>query len=177
MDIIEQGFEKILAEIEEQKSKKEEFSKEILAEKTALLERMGQKAAPLAKTLGINILVQAKIDAHGELFEKVFTDKKMFILGKTEPMPYRPDDMTKKVDNQFCVLSEDGRFYEIMYSNTETRTDAYTQEIKPKEALDIYGTEIIFMLYKAFQQYLTEERELVSALEKTIVFIFSDKKE
>lgn len=174
MDIIEQGFEEILKEIDEKKSKKEELSAQVLQNKAALLKRMGEKAAPLAKTLGINILVQAKTDVHGEMFEKVYSDKKMFVLGKTEPMPYRPDDMTKKVDNQFCVLSEDGKFYEFMYSSSEFLTDAYTQEMLPAAALDLYGTEIIFMLYKAFQQYLTEEKELVSALEKTISFIFTE---
>ncbi|MBN2733374.1 MAG: hypothetical protein JXQ82_00745, partial [Methanomicrobiaceae archaeon] len=171
MEIIEKGFEEILKRIEEDKDKKEELSAEVLKNQSKLLERMGDKAAPLVKTVGINMLLSAKSNIHGEMFEKRYTDKKMFVLGKTEPMPYRPDDASKKVDSQFCILSEDKKFYEIMYSSSEFATDSYLREIPAEEALSLYGTEIIFMIYKAFHQYLKEEDELVSALGKTIAFI------
>ena len=171
MDIIEQGFEKILKQIEEDKEKKEALSAEILRSRAELLKRMGEKAAPLVETVGINMLIQAKSDIHSEMFEKVYSDKKLFVLAKTEPMPYRPDDMTKKVDSQFCIISEEGKFFEFMYSTSEILTDSYTREIPASEALDLYGMEIIFMLYKAFHQYLKGEEELISALGKTIAFI------
>ncbi|MDD4299807.1 MAG: hypothetical protein PHO78_04030 [Methanomicrobium sp.] len=175
MDIIEQGFEEILKSIEEKRSEKEELSKEILENKAALLDRMGKKAAPLAKEFGINLLVRAKTDMQGDMYDNVYSDKKMFVLGKTDPMPYRPDDMTKRVDSQFCVLSEDGEFMEVMYSTTERFTDSFINTMTTEEAFDIYGAEIIFMLYKAFHQYLTEESELVEALGKTVSFIFKEE--
>lgn len=171
MDIIEQGFDRILKQIEEDKAQKEVLSAEILQKRAELLKRMGEKAAPLVKTLGVNMLTGAKSDIHGEMFEKRFSDKKMFVLAKTEPMPYRPDDMTKKIDSQFCIISEDGKLYEFMYSSSEFMTDSYSREIPAEEALDIYGMEIIYMIYKAFHQYLKGEEELVSALGKTIAFI------
>ncbi|MBP2134140.1 hypothetical protein J2128_002106 [Methanomicrobium sp. W14] len=171
MDAIEEGFNEILRQIEEEEKNKEKLSDEVMKNSAALLEKMSEKAAPLVKKHGINMLVKARTDMHGEMYDKIYSDKKMFVLGKTEPMPYRPDDMTKKVQSQFCTLSEDGSLEEVMYSSTEILTDSYIQEISSKEAVDIYGTEIIFMLYKSFAQYLDDEKELVSALEKTVSFI------
>jgi len=55
----------------------------------------------------------------------VFYEKKMIVLGKSDPLPYRPDDPSKPVDTQLCVLSEDGNFYEVMYTTTEIRVDSY----------------------------------------------------
>ena len=52
----------------------------------------------------------------------------MIVLAKTDPMNYRPDDVTKKVDDQFCTLSEDGRFYELMYSSDGMSVDSYLKE-------------------------------------------------
>ncbi|WOF17371.1 hypothetical protein F1737_11385 [Methanoplanus sp. FWC-SCC4] len=174
MDIIEEGFLEIVRQIDELKSKEESASSRILEGKDVLLERMGKLSVPVAKSAGINLLVRAKIDSMGGLYDKVYTEEKMLVLGKTEPLPYRPDDASKPVTNQFCVLSEDGMFYEFMYSADEHITDSYKQELTADEAVSIYGLDIMYMLYKALEQYLTEEKELVMALERTIAFVFED---
>jgi hypothetical protein len=99
--------------------------------------------------------------------------KKMLVLGKIDPMPYRPDDATKTVVDQFCVLSDEGMFFELMYSSDGFRIDSYLHTITPAEALAIYGYEIMFMLYRAMHDYLEGEQKLVDALEVTISFLFN----
>lgn len=171
MGIIEEGFEEILKKIEESKEREEELTAEVLEKEALLLERMAEKAKPLVSKMGVTLLVGGKTDSSGQMVETRFHDKKMFVLGKTDPMPYRPDDMTKPVSSQFCALTEDGTFLEIMYSTVGPLTDSYENELSAAEALDLYGFDIFYMLYKAFEQYLTEEKEFVAALEKVVSFI------
>ena len=83
----------------------------------------------------------------------------MIVLGKTEPLPYRPDDPTKPIDTQVCVLDEEGKFYEVMYTTTDIRTDSYKSPITPEEAVDIYGYDLVFMLYRALYEYVEKEEE------------------
>lgn len=176
MGIIEEGFEEILKKIEESKEREEVLTSEIIDKEALLLERMAEKARPLVSKMGVTLLLGGKSDASGHMVETRFHKKKMFVLGKTEPMPYRPDDMSKPVNSQFCALTEDGTFLEIMYSTVGPLTDSYENELTAAEALDLYGLEILYMLYKAFEQYLTEEKEFIDALEKVISFMM-DKEE
>ncbi len=176
MGIIEEGFEEILKKIGESKEREEELTAEVLEKEALLLERMAQKAKPLVADMGVTLLLGGKSDVTGQMVETRFHKKKMFVLGKTDPMPYRPDDMSKPVNSQFCALTEDGTFLEIMYSTMGPVTDSYENELTPAEALDLYGLEILYMLYKAFEQYLSEEKEFVDALEKVVSFMM-DKEE
>ncbi|MBN1431591.1 MAG: hypothetical protein JW931_02345 [Methanomicrobiaceae archaeon] len=175
MGIIEDGFEEILKKIEESKEREEELTAEVIEKEALLLERLAEKAKPFVSEVGVTLLVGAKSDATGQMVETHFHKKKMFVLGKTDPMPYRPDDMSKPVNSQFCALTEDGTFLEIMYSTIGPITDSYENELTAAEALDLYGLEILYMLYKAFEQYLNEEKEFVDALEKVVSFMMDKK--
>lgn len=175
MGIIEEGFEEILKKIEESKEREEELTGEIMEKEALLLERMAGKAKPFVARMGVTLLLGGTSDASGQMVETRFHKKKMFVLGKTDPMPYRPDDMSKPVNSQFCALTEDGKFLEIMYSTVGPITDSYENELTPAEALDLYGLEILYMLYKAFEQYLAEEKEFVDALEKVVSFMMDEE--
>jgi len=96
----------------------------------------------------------------------------MIVLGKTDPAGYRPDNMSKKVDDQFCVLSEDGKFYELMFSFDGFIVDSYANPISPKDALDRYGYEPMYMLYQALHDYLKGQEDLVAALKLVLAFVF-----
>jgi hypothetical protein len=175
MGKIEEGFDELLKEIEESRENEEELTSEVLENKALLLKRLAEKAKPFVSNVGVTLLIGAKSDASGQMVKTRFHDKKMFVLGKTEPMPYRPDDMSKPVNSQFCALTEDGTFLEIMYSTVGPLTDSYENELTAEEALDLYGLEILYMLYKAFEQYLTDEKEFIAALEKVISFMMKEE--
>ena len=98
----------------------------------------------------------------------------MILLGKSnDPAPFRPDNMAKKVTDQFCTVGEDGKFYEIMYSGDDLIIDSYLAEITPRQVIDLYGYDAMFMLYKAMVQYLENQEELVEALKRTLSYISS----
>lgn len=178
MDEIEQGFQKLvdrIAEIEGKKEEKATLSEKVRKNDAALLGRMAKSAAPLIPGIGLNMVQRGKQDTKGELYDTSFTRKKMIVLGKTEPAEFRPDNPSKKVDDQFCVLSEDGKFYELMYSFDGFMVDSYLNPLTPREALDRYGLEVMRMLYHALHDYLKEEEELIKALRVTIDFVFPAK--
>jgi hypothetical protein len=171
MDEIEKGFDALISKVQEYEERKEELKAVVVKEEAALLARMGVETAPVISRIGLVMLERGKQDNSGELFDTRFWPEKMIVLGKTDPVEFRPDDISKKVTDQFCVLSEEGKFYELMYSSDGFIVDSYRNPIDPAEALKIYGYEIMFMLYRAMRDYLTEEKELVDVLEKTIDFI------
>lgn len=175
MDEIEQGFEAVVEKLSEIKEKEEQFSAEIRSHDSLLLERMAALAAPLVESVGLEMLKRGKQDAKGEIYDSEFYSQRMFVLGKTDPVAFRPDNVDKKVDSQFCVLGSDGKFYELMYTTTEFIIDSYLHPLDVGEILDLYGYEIMFMLYRAFRDYLQDQRELVEALETTLDFIFKNK--
>lgn len=173
MDEIETGFETIMQKIEEMKKKDSQLSDEIRNHDGELLGRMALSAIPVVKSVGMNMLKIGKQDTKNELYDTNYYTFKMIVLGKTEPSPFRPDDVSKKVTDQFCVLSEEGKFFELMYSSDGFITDSFLNPIDPKSAIDVYGYEIMFMLYQAMHDYLTSEKELISALEKVLGYVFS----
>ena len=178
MDEIEQGFQKLvdrIAELDQKKEEKATLSEKVKENDAALLDRMAKRAVPLIPEIGINLLQRGKQDTKGELYDKGFIRNKMIVLGKVEPAELRPDDPSKKIDDQFCVLSEDGKFYELMYSFDGFLVDSYLNPITSREALDRYGLEIMKMLYHALHDYLKDEEELIRALKITIDFIFPGK--
>lgn len=172
-EIIEEGYARLIESLKELAGVEEERAAEIRKQEGALLARMAEETAPLVSRIGLSMLNRARKDANGELYDPEFYPEKMILLGKTEPLAYRPDDLNKAVDTQICVLSEDGSFYELMYSSTEIRTDSYKNPLDPATALDLYGYEIMFMLYRAMREYLQKERELVDALGKTLEYLSS----
>jgi hypothetical protein len=172
MDEIEKGFDLIFEQIEELEAKKDEKAGQILEGKAQLLAKMAGTSAPIVARIGMNMVNRAKIDSKGEPYNPEYHQKKMLVLGKTEPVKFRPDDMSKTVADQFCVLSEEGKFYELMYSSTPIFMDSYLNPLTPDQVLDIYGLEIMFMLYRAMRDYMEANRDLVDALGKVIVFVF-----
>ena len=176
MDEIEAGFSRLVAKIEEQSKETIKISGEITSHDAELLKQMAGLSGPVIKIVGLNMLMKGKQDGKGELFDTSFYPEKMIVLAKTEPVKYRPDDVTKKVDDQFCVLSEDGRFYELMYSSDGVSIDSYRKELSSREVIEIYRYEAMFMLYRALHDYLKNQEELLKSLEMTLNFIFAPEK-
>ena len=137
---------------------------------------MAASSVSVVKIVGLNMLKKGKQDTKGELYDPMYFPQKMIILGKaTEPAAFRPDNPTMPVTDQFCVLSEDGDFFELMYSFDGFLTDSYLNPIDAKKALELYGYDVMFMLYRAMQDYLTDEKKLVDALEIVIGYVFAKK--
>ncbi|MCM2466964.1 hypothetical protein [Methanoculleus oceani] len=171
--IIEEGYARLLETLGDLQAKKEESASELRGNIGALLARMAADTAPVVKQIGLEILQRAKREASGELYDQAFYEKKMIVLGKAEPLPYRPDDPSKPVDAQICVLDEDGAFHELMYTTTDIRTDSYLAPLTPEEAFDIYGYDLVFMLYRALYEYAGKEEELTAALARTLEYLGS----
>jgi hypothetical protein len=176
MDEIEAGFEKLADQIGNREKEKGTLTEEVISREADLLSRMIRTAKPLIPAIGMSMLERGKQDTKGELYDTVFFRKKMIVLGKTDPVEFRPDDITKKVDDQFCVLSEDGKIYEIMYSFDGFLVDSYRNEISARDALSRYGRDILYMLYAALHDYLKGQDELISALKLTLDFIAGKEK-
>jgi hypothetical protein len=175
MDEIEAGFEKILQKIEDLKGKEAGIAEKIRKNDAALLDRMAHSSIPVVKSIGLAMLQKGKQDTKGEIYDPNYYAKKMIILGKTDPAPFRPDDTTKKITDQFCVLSEEGKFYELMYSTDGFITDSYLNPIDAGGVLDHYGYDAMYMLYQAMHDYLKGEEALIESLEKTISYVFPKK--
>lgn len=178
MDEIEKGFEKLKSKVDsltELQEKGKTLSEKVRANDAKLLERMAKTAKPVVKNIGLNILKKGKQDTKGEIYDPQYYREKMIILGKTDPVPFRPDNPSVPVVDQFCVLSEEGSFFEVMYSFDGFLTDSYLHPITARQAIDQYGYDTMFMLYSALHDYLAGEEELVAALEKVIGYIFVPK--
>jgi len=176
MDVIEEGFSLIMEKIKESTGMREELAKEVAAHDVELLQKMGEMAAPIVQRIGLNMLQKGKQDTRSEIYDAQYFKQKMIVLGKTEPMEFRPDDSSKKIADQFCVLADDKKFYELMYSSNGFLIDTYLNPLSPAEAIASYGYEVMFMLYRAMRDYMLEEKELLDALEKVLAFLFQDEK-
>jgi hypothetical protein len=179
MDEIEAGLKKIekkIEDLEELQAKGETLSQEIRDHDAELLERMAKSAVPVVKVVGLNMLKMGKQDTKGEIYDPAYFPGKMIILGKAAtPAAFRPDNPQMPVTDQFCVMSEEGKFFELMYSFDGFLTDSYLNHIDAKSAIERYGYDIMFMLYRAIHDYLKEEESLIEALEKVIDYIFVKK--
>jgi hypothetical protein len=173
MDEIESGLKKLEQKIQELQEKGDSLSQEIRDHDTELLARMAKSAVPVVKVVGLNMLRKGKQDTKGEIYDPAYFPGKMIILGKAvKSAAFRPDNPQMPVTDQFCVLSEEGKFFELMYSFDGFLTDSYLNPIDAKTAIEHYGYDIMFMLYRAMHDYLKEEEALVEALEKVIGYIF-----
>jgi hypothetical protein len=177
MDEIEAGYAALIRTIGEAQKEKEKFAGELAGQEGALLARMVGMAAPLVGQIGMNLLKKGRQDQNGEIFNAEYYRERMIVLGKTEPMPYRPDNPAKKVDDQFCALNEKGELVELMYSADGQTVDSYACPLDPEDAFGIYGYEVMLMLYQALREYLKGEEELVAALGTTVEFLRNEKKD
>jgi hypothetical protein len=175
-DQIERGYDILVDRIKEAQKKETTLSEKVSKEKNTLLTRMAAKTAPLITKIGLSLLRKGKQDTKGEIYDPEYYREKMIVLGKTNPAPHRPDNPSMPVVDQFCVLSEKGQFYELMYSFDGFLTDSYLNPITAEDVLQIYGEEPFLMLYHAMKDYLKDREELVAALQKVLDFI-SEKKE
>jgi hypothetical protein len=174
MDEIEKGFDLIFEQLDELNRATEERARQILEGKAKLLGKMAAASAPVVARIGLSMVNRAKLDSKGEPYNAEYYPEKMLVLGKTEPAKFRPDDVSKAIIDQFCVLSGEGKFYELMYSASPIFMDSYLNPLTPEQVLDLYGLEILFMLYRAMRDYLETNRELVEALGKVILFVFGE---
>jgi hypothetical protein len=172
MDEIEVGFSKLMDTIKAQEQKIAELSDEVRKHDAMLIGRMAKAAMPVVRKAGLNLLERGKQDPKGELYETRFYADKVIVLGKTDPVKYRPDDPGKQVMDQFCVLGENGTFSELMYSSDGYVVDSYRQPLEPADALRIYGYDVMFMVYRAMKDYLEGAEELVESLGKVLEFVF-----
>lgn len=173
MDEIETGFAKILEKIDELKKTEGEHTDTVRKNDVKLLARMAESAIPVVKTAGINMLKKGKQDTKGEIYDPQYYAQKMLILGKAESAGVRPDNPQMQITDQFCVLTEDGDFFELMYSFDGFLTDSYLNPLDAKRAIDQYGYDIMVMLYTAIHDYLKEEEALIMALDTVIGYIFA----
>mgnify|MGYP000900733447 CR=1 FL=1 len=173
-EIIERGFQQLVEVINLHDTAIDAYSDEIKAEDAQLLAKMAAHVRSLIPKIGLELLEKGKKDNQGQIYDSKHYPTKMIILGKSaEKVPYRPDNMARAVHDQFCLLGDDGKFYEIMYSADDLVIDSYLAEITPRQVIDLYGYEAMYMLYKAMLQYLENQEELLSALERTITFLRS----
>jgi hypothetical protein len=176
MDEIEVGYKKLEQKIQELQEKGETLSQEIRDHDAELLARMAKSAVPVVKVVGLNMLRKGKQDTKGEIYDPAYFPGKMIILGKAvEPAASRPDNPQMPVTDQFCVMSEEGKFFELMYSFDGFLTDSYLNPIDEKTAIEHYGYDVMYMLYRAMHDYLKDEEALIEALEKVMGYIFTPK--
>lgn len=173
MDEIENGFEKLIEKIEANRGKTTDLEAKVKEGDAKLLSRMAKSAIPIVKTVGLDMLKMGKQDTKGEIYDPMYYPRKMIILGKSEPAAFRPDNPQKQITDQFCVLSDEGKIFELMYSFDGFLTDSYLNPIDAKTALEHYGYDILFMLYRALHDYLEGEEALIEALDKVIGYVFA----
>jgi hypothetical protein len=172
MDEIEAGYAKILEKIDELKKAKGTLSDTVRKNDAKLLSRMAESATPVVKTVGLKMLKKGKQDTKGEIYDPQYYPQKMIILGKAETATVRPDNPQMPVTDQFLVLTEDGDFFELMYSFDGFLTDSYLNPLDMRKAIDQYGYDIMFMLYQAMHDYLKGEEDLVKSLGSVVNYIF-----
>ncbi|MFA4825696.1 MAG: hypothetical protein WC593_11140 [Methanoregula sp.] len=173
MDEIETGFEKLIEKIEANRGKTVELSAKIKENDAKLLARMAKSAIPVVKTVGLDMLKMGKQDTKGEIYDPMYYPRKMIILGKSDPAAFRPDNPQKQITDQFCVLSDEGKIFELMYSFDGFLTDSYLNPIDAKTAIEHYGYDVLFMLYRALHDYLDGEKALIEALDTVIGYVFA----
>jgi hypothetical protein len=171
-DVIINGYTRLIELIRTTDSGIDQHTESIRAHEAEVLGKMGAMTAPVIHNAGITILERGKKDNLGEIYDANHYPSRVFVLGKsTDLSPYRPDNISRPVIDQFCLLSEDGKFYEVMYSADDLVIDSYLGELTPRQVIDIYGYEAVFMLYKGMKQYLEGQESLLTALETTLQFL------
>ncbi|MGA2121019.1 MAG: hypothetical protein ABSG49_03125 [Methanoregula sp.] len=175
MDEIEKGFETLEQKIAQLQEDEKALTGKLKENDAKLLKKMAASSVTVVKIVGLNMLKKGKQDTKGEMYDPMYYPQKMIILGKSELAAFRPDNPAMPVTDQFCVLSEDGEFFELMYSFDGFLTDSYLNPLDAKKALELYGYDVMYMLYRAMRDYLTDEKKLVDALEIVVGYVFAKK--
>jgi hypothetical protein len=170
MDEIERGFAALEERITTNREAIAEATDAVDAREAELLGRMASTAAAIVPAAGLEVMARGKVDGAGEMYDQSYYPGKMLILGRTDPMQFRPDNPDKAVTDQFCVLREDGTLAELMYSTDTVLVDSLLQPITPEDALGVYGPELLYMLYQALRQYLEGQETLLEALRVTLEY-------
>jgi hypothetical protein len=170
-DPIEKGYKALLEKLDLTSSDIKKKGAAMKERDAALLERMAELTAPFIQEIGLILLKRGKTDTKGEIYGADYHRKKMIPLGKTDPAEFRPDDPNKKVTDQFCVLSEEGTFFELMYSSDGFLVDSYLNPITPQLILQTYGYEPMFLLYRFMKEHLEGQDELLTALDRVLAFL------
>jgi hypothetical protein len=174
MDEIENGFDKLMQKIEQLQENEKALTGKLRENDAKLLKKMAVSSVSIVKIVGLNMLKMGKQDTKGEIYDPMYYPQKMIILGKSEqPAAFRPDNPSKAVTDQFCVLSSDGDLFELMYSFDGFLTDSFLNPIDAGKALDQYGYDVMFMLYRAMQDYLQGEEKLLDSLDTVIGYVFA----
>lgn len=169
---VEQGFDRLLDLIKETKAQQQETADLIVLEDKVLLEKMLAAVVPVVGAAGSLFLQRAKQDTKGDLYDQKYYSEKMIVLGKTEsPASFRPDDPKKQVTQQFCVASEKGELFELMFSTDGFVVDTYASPLSAEDALAFYGYDILYMLFSAIRDYALAEEDLLDALNLTLGFL------
>jgi hypothetical protein len=79
------------------------------------------------------------------------------------------------VTTQFCVASEKGELFELMFSNDGFIVDTYASPLSAEDALAFYGYDIIYMLYSAIREFALAEEDVLDALNLTLGFLQQKK--
>lgn len=171
-EVIEQGFYRLRSLVTETKEEQNAAASKIEEGSAELLSMMAKTVGAVVEEIGQEFLLKAKMDTKGELYDQKYYAEKMIILGKSaEPVSFRPDNPTKKVDQQFCVLTKKGEIMELMFSNDGFIIDTYASKLSEDDALHFYGYDIIYMLYSAMRDYALAQQDVLEALNLTLGFI------
>ncbi|HJJ55054.1 MAG TPA: hypothetical protein O0X50_03105 [Methanocorpusculum sp.] len=171
-EIVEKGFERLCSLVSETKEKQEKAAAKIKNDDVKLLKMMQGIVGSVVAEIGQEFIQRAKMDQNGDLYDQVYYPDKMIILGKpAELLERRPDNMNKKVDQQFCVLSEAGNLFELMFTNDGFIIDTYAAPLSAEDALEFYGYDIIYMLYSAMCDYNLAQQDLLEALNITLGYL------
>lgn len=175
LDEIERGFSLLIERLQKVHEIAKNKIEDLKKRDGELIQRMAMRTTPLIPHIGVSLLKRGKQDTKGEIYDAEYYPKKMIVLAKTDPAPFRPDDPSKKVIDQFSILSEDGSFYLLMYSFDGFFTDSYLDPISPQDLINLYGYEPMFMLYQALKSYLQNEEELIKALDFIMTIFLGEK--
>lgn len=171
-EVVEKGFERLCELVSETKEKQKKAGAEIKEQDVKLLRLMQDAVAPVVREVGQELIQRAKQDQNGDLYDQVYYPDKMIILGKpSEMVEYRPDAPGRKVTQQFCVLSQAGNLFELMFSNDGFIIDAYAAPLTPEDALAFYGYDIIYMLYAAMRDYALAQQDVLDTLNITLGYL------
>ena len=171
-EVIEQGFYRLRSLVTETKEEQNAAASKIEEGSAELLSMMAKTVGAVVEEIGQEFLLKAKMDTKREHNNQKYYAEKMIILGKSaEPVSFRPDNPTKKVDQQFCVLTEKGEIMELMFSNDGFIIDTYASKLSEDDALHFYGYDIIYMLYSAMRDYALAQQGVLEALNLTLGFI------
>lgn len=173
MEEIEVWVKRTKQNIEEIIEREHLLSEEIKKHDDDLFGYLTKSAAPFIKSIGINLPKIGKQGTKNDLYDVNYYPEKMVVLETVEvPDMFRPDNPEKKVTDKLCVLSEKGKFYEVMYSSDGFILDSFLRPIDPKAAIDIYGYGIMLMLFAIVHDYSKLEKNLVEDIEKVVKYIY-----